>query len=149
MGDLFERGQKGRNILVRAGLRPDALGGRGDAGQGLGQIGGDFGMAGIAAGDVAQLRLGSGICYQPLGLRAVQPIADPRVGLAGVQHGFKRRHFLAALLGCGAGHHGFLIPAQTLHHQTQRLGLALMGHQFGIGLVIAHRFPPRMVPARG
>jgi hypothetical protein len=42
----------------------------------------------------------------------------------------QRRHLLGCAGGRAARHHGFLVPAQPAHHLAQRLGLALMGHQF-------------------
>jgi hypothetical protein len=59
-----------------------------------------------------------------------------------VQHGREGRRLLAPLDRSTAGHDGFPVPAQTLGHLAQRLGLALECQQLGQSPVpVGHRVP--------
>ena len=83
-------------------------------------------------------------------LRRIQPARNPRVSAPRVQHAFKRRYFLAALICGPAWHHGFLIPSQPPGHLAQSLRLALIRHQIGKSRAArAHAVPFRIDPATG
>jgi hypothetical protein len=60
-----------------------------------------------------------------------QPFTHTRVGTPRVQHAFDGGHFVAPLQRGTAGHHGFLVPAQTPGDLGQGFGVTLEGHQFG------------------
>lgn len=99
----------------------------------------------MAAADQAKLRL----VLLVLGLGQLQPFGEARIGAPGMEHALERRHLLGPLLGGTARHHRLLVPGEPAHDLRQRLGLALIVHQFGEGDVGAHSVPFRIEPTRG
>ena len=121
--------REGREIVRRPRLGPLALRHGGDARQFRREPRGHPRRPLETAADVAQVGLGRGIVRRG----ALQPVADARVGPAGVEQPLHHAHLLGPLGGGPARHHRLLVPAQAHGDVGQRLGLTLVSHQIGIG----------------
>ncbi|OIQ72761.1 hypothetical protein GALL_456100 [mine drainage metagenome] len=117
--------QEIRHLFGTARPGPDALRDgchTGDFGR---QCRRNAGLFFIGAADVAKLRALDLI----LRFRRLQPLANARIGAAGVEDALDRAGLVTTLIGGAARHHGFLIPAKAARNLPQRLGIALKGHE--------------------
>ena len=139
---LREHRQEMGDIVARARLGPDPLRKRGRARDLLREGGGHLAVARIGAPDQAQMR---GLDLIARG-GAGEPVAEPRVGPARVQHPLECGGLLGALRGGAARHHRLAVPVEPARDLRKRLGLALKGEQF---LKCTHAVPSLIEPARG
>ena len=65
-------------------------------------------------------------------IHAVQPVTDPWIGPARVQHPAERCRLLGPLADALGRHHHFLVPGQQPRNLPQRLRLFHMGQKFGV-----------------
>ena len=125
--DLFEHGHEGGHVFSGAGIGPKALRLAGYARDLGGEVGGDLGVARVIATHMAQ-RSAAYIVERAV-INGLKPGAKLGRGAAGMEHFFERRHLLPPLVGCAAGHHGFLVPTQAPLDLAQGLSVALIGQK--------------------